>query len=503
MANTANYAEMDYKSLCEINFAFNWGMYNIKTLLKQKRMEEMASITKEYITAMNRYLATIEEIVSCIKKEAKEEIEKSSDAQDISNDVDGQTPDTSEPSAGCQISKANETMEECNENTLPNASEPKSNGRSANSGDNNPIKNAIEAMKGFPVPEEIDTNKPYYYERKIQVEPNGKYISISSFGKNMDNKTLESFKEASYYFIKHLQRNEAMVSLDNILATDDGKGRYCIREYHYSDNDDGHEAETQQSGEELITKDESRKIKHNHRIMKESIEIAKQFSLASGDDIHTPFFDRYEFYFNKEPMRNEQQVYKRQYEEESALIAIASAFETYARVRYDDAEVISIDNGVAVMLDGKIFVLFCYIPEKEPKEYKKPVLSESPKPMDGEKYVITEQGYIDKAVEFAKEKAKPHRHIKDMTPSPRFIQDEFSINEFGEVKRSARRFSQKIKNNEFDKYREIHKRRAQSYNASYLVANNDYTAYISNEGRNISVYLYLDENKNMAAESGS
>lgn len=49
----------------------------------------------------------------------------------------------------------------------------------------------------------------------------------------------------------------------------------------------------------------------------------------------------------------------------------------------------------------------------------------------------------------------------------------------------------------------MHKRRAQSYNASFLVANNDYTAYISNEGKNISVYLYLDENKNMEAESES
>lgn len=503
MANTANYAEMDYKSLCEINLAFTWAMCNVKTLLKQKRMEEMESITKEYITTMNRYLATKEEILSCLEKGAKEEIEKSSDAQNVSNDVDDQTPDSPEPSAGCQVSEENEAMEECNESTLPNAPELESNGTSANSGDKNPIEKAIEAMKNFHIPEKIDTNKPYYYERVIEVGPDGKYISTSSFGKNMDNKTLESFKEASYCYIKHLLCKKEIVSRDNFLATDDGKGQYIIREYHYSDNDNGIEPETQQSGEALITKNESRKIKHKHRIMKEAIEIAKQFSLASGDDIHTSFFDRYKFFFDKQPMRNEQNVYKRQYEDESTLITIASALETYARIRYDEAEVISVDNGVAVMLEGNIFVLFCYIPEKEPKEYKKPILSESPKPMDGKKYVITEQGYIDKAVELAKEKAKPHRHIKDETSSPRFIQDEFSINEFGEVKRSARRFSQKIKSNEFDKYREMHKRRAQSYNASFLVANNDYTAYISNEGKNISVYLYLDENKNMEAESES
>lgn len=69
LANSANYSAMSYAELVELNLAYLWALGDIKKLMDVKRKEEMAIITREYVTKMKAYLAADDEILSCIEKE--------------------------------------------------------------------------------------------------------------------------------------------------------------------------------------------------------------------------------------------------------------------------------------------------------------------------------------------------------------------------------------------------------------------------------------------------
>ena len=105
-----------------------------------------------------------------------------------------------------------------------------------------------------------------------------------------------------------------------------------------------------------------------------------------------------------------------------------------------------------------------------------------------EKDVVSdEQRLIEKAVEMAKS-----RGVGMMTDgnAPYFIQDEFNVTEAGELKRAIRPFSRNIRLDELDSFKESHRKRAQTYKASYVSCADDYTAYIIDGGRTVCVYIY-------------
>ena len=89
MANSTNYATMNYAQLTELDFAFNWAIGQIKTLIPIKRREEMEMVTKTYVTVMNGYCATKEEILDCILKE-EDNLKNESVFNMDSKDVDDQ-----------------------------------------------------------------------------------------------------------------------------------------------------------------------------------------------------------------------------------------------------------------------------------------------------------------------------------------------------------------------------------------------------------------------------
>ena len=101
--------------------------------------------------------------------------------------------------------------------------------------------------------------------------------------------------------------------------------------------------------------------------------------------------------------------------------------------------------------------------------------------------VSEEQRLIEKAVEMAKS-----RGVGMMTDgnAPYFVQDEFNVTETGELKRAIRPFSRNIRLDEFDTFKESHKKRAQTYNASYVSCADDYTAYIIDGGKTVCVFYY-------------
>ena len=105
--------------------------------------------------------------------------------------------------------------------------------------------------------------------------------------------------------------------------------------------------------------------------------------------------------------------------------------------------------------------------------------------------VSEEQLLIEKAVEMAKS-----RGVGMMTDgnAPYFVQDEFNVTETGELERAIRPFSRNIRLDEFDSFKESHRKRAQTYNASYVSCADDYIAYIIDGGKTVCVYIYNQVN---------
>ena len=51
-----------------------------------------------------------------------------------------------------------------------------------------------------------------------------------------------------------------------------------------------------------------------------------------------------------------------------------------------------------------------------------------------------------------------------------------------------------IRLDEFDSFKESHRKRAQTYNASYVSCADDYIAYIIDGGKTVCVYIYNQVN---------
>lgn len=98
-----------------------------------------------------------------------------------------------------------------------------------------------------------------------------------------------------------------------------------------------------------------------------------------------------------------------------------------------------------------------------------------------------EQRLIETAVEMTKSRGAGTMTDKN---APYFVQDEFKVTEAGELQRSIRPFSRNIRIDEFDSFKESHRKRAQTYNASYVSCTDDYTAYITDGGKTVCVYMY-------------
>lgn len=98
-----------------------------------------------------------------------------------------------------------------------------------------------------------------------------------------------------------------------------------------------------------------------------------------------------------------------------------------------------------------------------------------------------EKRLIETAVEMTKSRGVGMMTDKN---APYFVQDEFKVNDEGVLERTVRPFSRNIRIDEFDSFRESHRKRAQTYNASYVSCTDDYTAYIIDGGKTVCVYIY-------------
>lgn len=372
MANNTNYAAMNYAQLTELNLALLLAVGQIKTLIPIKRREEMEAVTKTYVTVMNGYCATKDEILDCILKEGQ--LKDKSVFNMDSRDVDDQEESVVTP---------DEKM--ANGGTLPALPEATQSG-SAESGDvpaqdnNNPddpqngksdlpekkgqaiIEQAIKDAMARPIKEAIDTNKAYFIDYSYEINENGELARRNSYGHNLDSAAFEEFKSVGEKYMKYFKKEGVIEMTDDYLVfkTSD---IIIVRIYHAADENCDGEEHVESSSYNLISDDEEKKMKAKKRaIMKKAIKKAKEDALE-GEDANRPYLYKCALQHGKGFLFINRRLPK-QYEDAETLVEMKSAVDVYAKHYDSHAEVMSTEDGIAVMRENMVEVIIFNIPNK-------------------------------------------------------------------------------------------------------------------------------------------
>lgn len=434
MANNTNYAAMNYAQLTELEFAFTWAIGQIKTLIPIKRRDEMEMVTKTYVTVMNGYCATKDEILDCI---LKEESATNMDSKDVDDQMassvtteekmeNGETlpalpdafqPSTAESDAAPSQDENNPEKPQNDETVLPKNKETI-------------IDQAIRDAMARPVKEEIDINKAYFIDHSYDINENGELAHMSSHGHNLDSsEDLEVFKSVGEKYGEYFMKGGVVTKADDYLVfkTRDG---VIVRLYHASvENGDGMES-IENSSRSLISNENEKKGKAKKRaIMRKAIEKAKQDALEE-EDANTPFLYKCALQHGKGFLMINRRLPK-EYKDIATLVEMKSIVETYANYYFAYAEVMSNEDGIAVMREDMIEVIFFNIP-LEGNNIERPIKS-----------MLKEKGKKKKSVKKEVEKktgVEPETNEKKKVPSiktkrldPR-CKSIILINKDGEVK---------------------------------------------------------------------
>lgn len=373
MANSTNYATMNYAQLTELNFAFNWAIGQIKSFLPIKRREEMETVTKTYVTVMNGYCATQEEIIDCILKE-KESLKDEPVINMSSNDVDDQESDVvisdekkdddgdlpALPDATLSSTEESETESSLAENNSADSQ----NDKTVPQEDKNQtiIEQAIEDAMARPVKDEIDINKAYFVDFSYEITQEGKLVRNSSFGHNLDSKDLEEFKSAGKKYVEYFLKGDVVKVTDNYLVYKRDES-LIVRIFQAPIENGGEADPIESSSSDLISDEKAKKMKaKKHTTMKKAIEKAKKDALEE-EDANTPFLYKCGLQFGKGFMTINRRLPK-EYNDAATIIEMKKIAETYAKYYFVNAEVMSNQDGIAVMRGKMIDVIFFNIPIK-------------------------------------------------------------------------------------------------------------------------------------------
>lgn len=190
---------------------------------------------------------------------------------------------------------------------------------------------------------------------------------------------------------------------------------------------------------------------------------------------------------------------ERFFEDAGTLPEIMSSFETYVRlVQGNYYQVLAKDNCVAATTRGETFYVVLFnIPvtkKKRKARRKSEPGTESVAELEkneAETSSSSAQNVRDsilKAVEMTK--SLPINEGTD-NDAPYFVQRDFIITGSGDVVPKDRPFSQNVKDdNEFNGFRNKHRKFAKTMKASAVISTDEYTAYIWNEGKYITVFYY-------------
>lgn len=620
MANTADYAAMNYGELLKTKLAFTGAIgLQINPLLETKRLEEMGTITHIFMTAMNAYDATRSEILSCLEHEGMKEKHMFSSEQDVDDQTIDVAPDNTtecvhqeaEPILALPEHIEDKTdssnkfvpwdemiklLCECNENVLDKlmSTPPKMKKQDAApadpdsidlweywaslagvdtqedetaqddsasslpevkpyaalpehvddvdnqvtlesvdcvtwSSDDEPIVQddgnqatkeetlairALEVVKECRIPQEIDANAPYFVDYTICFGENGDIRKDGKHGRNLDVKDLEDFRAVSETYMKIFLKKEVLMSTEDYLVVKDGEKRIKVRLYHFPENGGMNEEESKMvSYSNRIPDYVVIDLHKTHRRIRKAMEKAKEYTESLGSS-SSPFYDKYLFRDNgahaelhNDPVRIVEDV--------DTLARIKSAFETYARFYKEGTIVISEDNCIAAEMDNDYIYMLVFnfpgqekttVPEKKRRRTRKKVseptakdisVSEEPTMVSNTSPAQTERDLILKAVEMSQ--TLPVASGTD-TSTPFYVQHSFSITNEGDLIYNGKPFSENVTLEGFDRYRKSHRKFARAMKANTLVSTNDYTAFISNDGKSLTIYTYNTVGNNASAK---
>ena len=549
--NSTNYAAMSYYELVTINLAFLLALGEVKPLMEKKRTEEMDAHTHEFVAKMNNYGASKAEILACLEKEAMREIpygplpsqdveeqtptSKAEDNQDKGEEelalphpenTDGGMDVIAEDEVPDSDSmESNEAAEEdsaassSTEDSLPVNSEREDgveipvtkeqeygNTISLTPGEHDFVEEALETLKALTVPDYINVNAPYYVDGTFAYGDTAKPGYSNPKWRNMGRKDLEDFRDASVNYEKLFLKHEVLVSTDEYLVVNESLNSIRVRMYHFPKQYHAGAETISQNYDDLqdLSEDEIRARKFWLSLMKKAIKQAKEFSFLDGTDTNTPFYDRYKFSRDNKTLKLVGDRV-RYYEDVNTLSEIMPSYETYARLYINRSLVLAKDNCVATVSEGKIYlVLFNIPPQKKRRcETKKarPVIMEESAPVISKSDACTspvqrERDLILEAVEMTRNQSV----INGSDNSSFSIQQNFFVTKDGGLFCDGKPFITTISDEVLEKNKALHRKYARTMKASSIISTDNYTAYIWNEGRSLTVFYY---NTNTQAETVS
>lgn len=547
MVNQANYAALSYSELVTLNFAYLLALGDIKPLIQKKRAEEMDAITDEYVAKMNNYGASKDEILSCIEKK---QMRKAPYAPIESQDVDDQTPtmdvDDQAPTRGVDENQdKGESVLALPEPSLTTraeimetepAEESKDEGQNkdlainrtsegdAQKDDSEPLRSEVASLNGPAdadtttptllldavmeiakkgrIPDEIDVNAPYFVDYIINHDDNGKLWRKSKCGRNLDKKDLEEFRAAAEKHQKFFRKKEIMMSTDDCLIFRENTNAIHVFLYHFPEKEidgSGNQGVNCTSYSNNIPYYASVDIHKTHRRMLRAIEKAKEYSASIGSS-NSPYYDRYVFHDNNVSTKLTDGP-ERITEDERTISEIMISFETYARFLDTGMVVVSKDNCVAVKANDTIYVVLFNISSKKKEKTARRKSEHAIKNVAKQEKIESGTG-LSSAQGDVK---TPILNAVDMTKTlpleneagdsaPFFVQRDFIISGDNEVVPKGRPFVKHIGGNaEVAGLKKRHCRFAKTMKARQVESTDDYTAYIWNDGKTLTVYYYNTE----------
>lgn len=551
MADTADYAAMNYGELLRTKLAFTGAVgLQINPLLEEKRLYEMANITHIYMTAMNAYEATRSEILTCLEAEGMKESRMFTHTQDVDDQTSTMNVDDNQNKGETVLALPEPSLMSTTEIMETESAEgSKDEGQNKDVAqdsdqkgyaDNEGIETlpsevvsltgpadvkttppsllvdaAIKTAKRGRIPNEIDVNGPYFVRYTIKYDDNGNLCLDGKSGRNLDKKDLEEFRAAAEKHHKLFRKEEIMMSTDDCLVYREDEKTIKVIFYHFIESSgDGVESikPKEASYSNRIPDDLTVDLHKTHRRMKRAIEKAMKFSASIGSS-NSPYYEKYIFYDNGVNVTLNSNP-ERVSEDENTLIEIKAAFETYAKFYTDGVVLISEENCVVVKVGKDLYVLLFNFPSQAKvsapaKRRRSKAVKETESFIDevkvvesaGSSDVLTddetdkditldakEQDIVDRAVEMTKS-----LQVGNGTDAnnPYFIQCEFSIVGDGALILKGKPFSKNVSDKqELVKLRRNHSRFAKTMKAINPVSTDNYTAYVWNEGKNLSVFYY-------------
>lgn len=362
MANNTNYAAMNYAQLTELNLALLLAIGQIKTLIPIKRREEMEKVTHTYVMVMNGYCATKDEILDCILKDG-ENLKDESIFLTSSKDVDEQeatvvAPEEKTENGGTPPALPETTLSTTDSGEMSSLEEycPEE----AITAENEEQTFAEKALKDAmtrPIKDEIDSDKPYFIDYSYSVDENGKLVRTGTYGHNLGPKELVEFKAASMKYVEYYMEGAIIESSEDYLVYE-SNSKYLVRVYHTATgSDDGVESASKHMSDE----DKKKKAK-KRSIMKKAIKKAKEDALE-GEDADKPYLYMCTLQHGRGFLFINRRLPK-QYKDAETLVEMKNAVDCYAKHYFQHAEVMSIEEGIAVMREDKIEVILFNIPLK-------------------------------------------------------------------------------------------------------------------------------------------